>query len=128
MNSLIWRNLPTELIHKIVLLSDPSIDTRLYFRIPPKRFDEEELLRFEFRLFCWHDGIMYNMTSKTLHIFRVPGCHVIHRPVELDAMDEWFSVFNESGERHAIETITQTGTHVTSSNNVFYTELRVLLT
>lgn len=127
MNSLIWRNLPSELIREIVLLSDPSIDTRLYFRIPPKKLDEERLRVFSLRLYL-HDGIMYNMNSKSLHIFRMPGCHVIHRPVELDAMDEWFSVFNQAGERHAIETTTPDGTHVTSSDATFYTELRVLLT
>ena len=120
MNSLIWRNLPSELIHKIVLLSDPTIDTRLYFNITPKK------INVKLDLYS-HDGIIYNTTSKSLHIFRLPGCHVIHRPIELDAMDEWFSIFNQDERAHTIETMTPHGTHVTTSNASFYTEMRVLL-
>jgi hypothetical protein len=118
---MIWRNLPCEIIRKIILMSDPSIDTRLYFRLPPKR-----LVNSLFKLPC-HDGIVYSITSKTLHILRIPGCHVIHRPVELDAMDEWFTVFNQDEQLHMIETTTQHGTHVTMSQASFYTEMRVLL-
>jgi len=117
---MIWRNLPCEIIRKIILMSDPSIDTRLYFRLPPKR------LNSSFKLPC-HDGIVYSITSKSLHIFRIPGCHVIHRPVEMNSMDEWFSIFNEGGRSHMIETTTRHGTHVTSSEVSFYTEMRVLL-
>jgi hypothetical protein len=117
---MIWRNLPSELIHKIVLLSDPTIDTRLYFNIPPKK------INVKLDLYS-HDGIVYNVSSKSLHIFRLPGCHVIHRPIELDAMDEWFSIFNQYERAHTIETMTPHGTHVTTSNASFYTEMRVLL-
>jgi len=123
---MIWRNLPCEIIRKIILMSDPSIDTRLFFRLPPKRLDMNSSLDLWFKLSS-HDGIVYSITSKTLHILRVPGCHVIHRPVELDAMDEWFSVFNQDEQMHMIETTTQHGTHVTMSQASFYTEMRVLL-
>jgi hypothetical protein len=115
---MIWRNLPCEIIRKIIIMSDPSIDTRLYFRLPPKRLD------VKLDLYS-HDGIVYIKESKSLHIFRVPGCHIIHRPVEMDSMDEWFSVFNEGGHAHMIETTTRDGTHVTSSEVSFYTEMRV---
>ena len=123
MNSLIWRNLPSELIHKIVLLSDPSIDVRLYFRLPPKKLNEYLVRRIGWML-ATHDGLFYNQESKSLHILRIPGCHVVHRPIELDSMDEWFSVFNEGEHKHMIET---NGTHVTTTEATFYTELRVLL-
>jgi hypothetical protein len=126
MNSLIWRNLPSELILKIVLLSNPTIDTRLYFRLPPKRLDSKIAWDMWFRLSC-HDRIIYNLASKSLHIFRIPECHVIHRPIELDAMDEWFSVFNQDERVHEIEVTTRDGTHVTTSAASFYTEMRVLL-
>lgn len=101
-------------------MSDPTIDTRLYFRLPPKR------LGVKLDLYS-HDGIVYIKESKSLHIFRIPECHVIHRPVEMDSMDEWFYVFNEGGHAHEIETTTQHGTHVTTSHASFYTEMRVLL-
>ena len=104
-------------------MSDPSIDTRLYFRLPPKRLDSQRARDLWNRLS--HDGIVYIKESKSLHIFRVPGCHIIHRPVEMDSMDEWFSVFNEGGHAHMIETTTRDGTHVTSSEASFYTEMRV---
>ena len=120
MNSLIWRNLPSELIRKIVLLSDPSIDTRLYFRLPPKR------LNVKLDLYS-HDGIIYNVESKSLHIFRIPECHVIHRPIELDSTDEWFSVFNQGEQEHRIETTTVDRKESFISRGSFYTEMRVLL-
>jgi hypothetical protein len=118
-----YDELPCEIIRKIILMSDPSIDTRLYFRLPPNRLDSQRARDLLNR----HDGLVYNVMSKSLHIFRIPGCHVIHRPVEMDSMDEWFSVFNEGGHAHSIETTTRHGTHITSSEVSFYTEMRVLL-
>jgi hypothetical protein len=118
-----YDELPCEIIRKIIIMSDPSIDTRLYFRLPPKRLDSQRARDLWNRLS--HDGIVYIKESKSLHIFRVPGCHIIHRPVEMDSMDEWFSVFNEGGHAHMIETTTRDGTHVTSSEASFYTEMRV---
>ena len=125
MNSLIWRNLPLELIYKIVLLSNPSIDIRLYFRLPPKRLDTNRAWDLWFRLS--HDGIIYNMTSKSLHIFRIPDCHIIHRPIELDSTDEWFSIFNQREQEHRIETTTNNRKESFISRGSFYTEMRVLL-
>lgn len=126
MNSLIWRNLPSEIIRVIVLLSDPNIDTRLYFNIPPKKISETDGMKLWYSLYS-HDGIIYCMNSHSLHILRIPGCHIIHRPIQMDSMDEWFSVFNQDERAHTIETMTLCGVHVTSSKSSFYTELRVLL-
>jgi len=127
MDRLIWSKLPSELIRKIVLLSTPSIDTRLYFNLPSQKLDEERVRRLGWRLFCCNDGIFYNPESKSLHVLRIPRCHVIHRPIEMDSMDEWFSVFNQVGRAHNIETHTPHGNYVKSSSEPFYTEFRVLL-
>jgi len=117
---MIWKNLPCEIIRKIILMSDPTIDTRLYFRLPPKRLDVK-LNPYS------HDGIVYIKESKSLHIFRVPGCHIIHRPVEMDSRDEWFTIFNQGEQKHRIETTTINRKESFISRGSFYTEMRVLL-
>ena len=107
-------------------MSDPTIDTRLYFRLPPNRIDSKRAQDLWFRLSC-HDRIIYNVASKSLHIFRIPECHVIHRPIELDSTDEWFSVFNQYEQEHRIETTTVDRKESFISRGSFYTEMRVLL-
>jgi hypothetical protein len=127
MNSLIWRNLPSELIREIVLLSDPSIDTRLYFNIPPNQIDETRCWRLWYLLKS-HDGLVYNLETQSLHIFRIPGSHVIRRPIEFNRIDQWMTVFNESGKYHSVEIYSRNGDYMcTPSHDVFYTEMRVLL-
>ena len=127
MDSLIWRHLPIDLIHKIVLLSEPSIDVRLYFRIHPGKISEERAWRLWYLLKS-HDGLIYNLETKSLHILRIPGRHIIRRPVTFNRIDQWMTVFNETGEFHAVEAYYRNGDYLnTPSHVVFYTELRVLL-
>lgn len=127
MDSLIWRNLPTELIRKIVLLSEPSIDTRLYFNIPPGKLNEGRCWRMWYLLSSC-DGLVYNLESRALHIFRYPGRHIIRRPVNVRRLDAWMTVFNEYEHSHTHETYYSNGDYVfTSSTDAFYTEMRVLL-
>ena len=126
LDSVIWSRLPCELVRTIVLLSNPSIDTRLYFKIPPNKLDEADAWKLWYRLHSW-DGIIYCMESQSLHVLRIPGCHIVHRPVLMNSMDEWMTVFNQDEHMHTIETTTRRGVHVTSSKSSFYTEVRVLL-
>jgi hypothetical protein len=127
MNSLIWRNLPSELVRAIVLLSNPSIDTRLYFNIPPNRLDETRCWRLWYLLRS-HDGLVYNLETQALHIFRIPGRHIVRRPIECNRTDQWMTVFNETGKYHSFEIYFRNGDYIcTPSNASFYTEMRVLL-
>lgn len=127
MNSLIWRNLPSELIREIVILSTPSIDTRLYFGIPPGKISEERSWRLWYLLKS-HDGLVYNLETQNLHIFRIPGMHIVRGPIECNRIDQWMSVFNETGKYHSLEMYSSNGDYMcTPSNDVFYTEMCVLL-
>ena len=130
MNSLIWRNLPSDLVRLIVIFSDPSIDTRLYFNIPPKRIDEADAWRMWYRLKS-HDGLVYNLDTKTLHNFVIPGQHIIRRPVEFNRLDHWMTVINETEQPHSLETYSRHGDDPVKCSSIssiaFYTELRVLL-
>lgn len=127
LDRVIWKHLPTEIVRKIILLSEPSIDVRLYFKISPKRLDERRSWRLWYLLKS-HDGIIYNLETQSLHIFRIPGKHIIHRPIELNLYDEWMTILNENEKPHSIETYRDNGDYVISSSmDVFYTELRVLL-
>jgi hypothetical protein len=71
---------------------------------------------------------LYNLETQTLHIFRIPGSHIIRGPVECNIIDEWMTVFNETGKYHSLETYSRNGDYMcTPSDTVFYTEMRVLL-
>ena len=128
MDSKIWKNLPTELVRRIILESNPSIDVQLYFKIKPKKIDEARVWRLWYLLKS-HDGLIYNLESKSLHIFRVSGCHIVRRPIELSYIDRHMTVFNEHEETHNLEITTSTGAYLMCPNHAesFYTEMRVLL-
>jgi hypothetical protein len=123
----IWRNLPTELIRNIIELSNPSIDVQLCFKIAPKKIDEAKSWRLWWLLKS-HDGIIYNLESKSLHNFRVPGSHIIRRPIELNYHTAGLWVFNDTEDDHMIEIISPGGSfHSTVSKDHWTTEMRVLL-
>jgi hypothetical protein len=108
MDPKIWKNLSTELIIKIVEMSSPSIDVRLSFGIGPKKLDESKCWRLWYFLKS-HDGLVYNLETKSLHIFRIPGHHIIRRPIELNYHTAGLLVFNDTGDEHIIETIYPNG-------------------
>jgi len=123
----IWRNLPTELIRKIIEWSEPTIDVQLCFKIPPKKINEAKAWKLWWMLKS-HDGIIYNIESKTLHNFRVPGSHIIRRPIELNYHTAGLWIFNDKEDEHTLEMISPCGTFqsfITSDH--WATEKRVLL-
>ena len=127
LDPLLWRNLPTELIRKIIEESNPSIDTQLFFKIMPKKIDEAKAWRLWYLLKS-HDGLIYNLESKSLHNFRVSGSHIIRRPIELNYHSAGLWVFNDTEDEHVLEVISASGTfHSFVTHDHWATELRVLL-
>ena len=123
----LWGNLPTELVRKIIERSEPSIDVQLCFKISPKKIDEAKAWRLWWLLKS-HDGLIYNLESKSLHNFRVAGSHIIRRPIELNYHTAGLWVFNDTEDEHMIEIISPSGSfHSTVSNAHWATEMRVLL-
>jgi len=127
MDSKIWRNLPTELIRKIIESSEPSIDVQLCFKIPPKKIDETKAWRLWYLLKS-HDGLIYNLETKSLHNFYTPGYHIIRRPIELNYHSAGLWVFNDTEDEHMVEVINGSGNFESFiSRDHWTTELRVLL-
>jgi hypothetical protein len=123
----LWKNLPTELVRWIIEHSSPSIDTQLAFKISPKKIEEARAWRLWYLLKS-HDGIIYNLETESLHIFRIPGTHIVRRPIKLDWMDLQMTSFNGDGLEHMLEVTTASGTFVSVPNSdPWLTELRVLL-
>ena len=128
MDPLIWKHLPTELIRFIVLLSDPSLDVRIAFRLPSRKLCEARLWRMHYLLHSSREGLFYNVESRSLHILRIPGHHIVRRPVTLNVYDEWFTVLNQDEEEHVLEITRPDGSfQCLFSRAPFVTELPVLL-
>jgi hypothetical protein len=126
MDSKIWRNLPIELIQRIIEQSSPSIDTQLVFKIRPKKIPEDRAWRLWYLLKS-HDGLVYNIETETLHNFRMPGFHTVRRPVSL-VVDDDLWIFNQEEAIHSLEVYSPGGgVLVTPQSDQWITELRVLL-
>jgi len=128
MDPKIWSRLPTELIRWIVEHSEPSIDTQLAFKIRPDKLSEARAWRLWYLLKS-HDGLVYNLETESLHIFRIPGHHVVRRPIKLNYIDKWMTCFNEDALDHDVEITCPDGKYIVEPNHhePFYTELKVLL-
>ena len=125
----IWGNLPEELVRKILVCArgNMSIDTRMAFRIRPKKIPES---------ICWklwyllnNDGLFYILDTKTLHNFRVPGAHIIRRPVDIAWLDMDLAAFNLNREEHSLEITLSSGSYVycPRQTETFMTDRRVIL-
>jgi hypothetical protein len=122
-----WKDLPNDLVFYIVDLSG-DIDLRRAFGFLPRKLSPERILGLHFLLNS-HDGLVYNMDTKSLHILRIPGVYVVRRPIELDYVDRWAWMFNALEESHTIEISCSSGRYcfVPDARDPFYTELKVLL-
>ena len=121
-----WSKLPTDLIRKIIEMSDLTIDSRLAFGIPPKRLDEAKSWRLWWLLKS-HDGLVYNMETESLHILRIPGCHVVRRPISLSWHTAGLTVFNDQEDEHMVEYTCPCGSFVSlKQSDAWVTEMRIL--
>lgn len=128
MDPLIWKHLPSDLVRKIVLLSNPTIDVRVAFRLPSKKLCSARKWRLHYLLHSAREGLVYNIDSQSLHIFRIPGYHLIRRPVELNVYDEWMTILNQEEKEHVLEITHPDGRcNIMYSTAPFITELPVLL-
>jgi len=127
MDKNIWKNLPVEIIRKIIEWSEPSIDVQLCFKIPPKKIPETKAWRLWYLLKS-HDGLIYNLETKTLHNFYIPGCHIIRRPIEMNYYNDGLWVFNDTEDEHMVEIVSPSGKFSSLlSRDHWTTNLRVLL-
>lgn len=75
-----------------------------------------------------HDGIIYNLETKTLHNFRVSGSHIIRRPIELNYYTAGLWIFNDVEDEHTLEIISPKGAFQSFiTRDPWATEMRVLL-
>jgi hypothetical protein len=121
----LWSKLPTDIIRKIIEMSEPGIDVRRAFGIPPKRLDEAKCWKLWYLLKS-HDGVVYNLETKSLHVFQ-PGVHVVRRPIELNYHTAGLLVFNDTEDEHVLEETQADGAFlIRYSSDAWVTEQRVL--
>lgn len=112
----IWKNLPDDLIIKIIKDSEPTIDTLLEFKIKPGR------VTIPSGLDKARVGLIYNESTKTLHNFRLHDFHVIRRPVDL-VIDDDLKIFY-SDYSYNVEIICSNGSFMSLvTNEPWFTEL-----
>ena len=127
MNPEIWGNLPYDMVRLIIGMSEPSIDVRLAFGIRPKKLDEAKAWRLWY-LLKYHDGIIYNLSTRTLHNFVIPGIHIIRRPIELSYHTAGMAVFNDTEDEYTIEMTGSDGAIICyPTTEAWVTERRILL-
>ena len=129
MDPVIWGNLPEELVRKILghARKDMSIDTRRALGFRPRKIPESFAWKLWYLLN--HDGLFYNLDTRALHNFRVPGVHMIRRPVEIAWLDDDLIIFNLQHELHTLEITTSNGVYLCQPNQTepFTTECKVIL-
>jgi hypothetical protein len=119
----VWKNLPYDLVRQ-VLAFVKDIDVRIAFNILPEKLEQKRIWRIDYLLNS-HDGIIYNLESKSLHVFN-QGYHMIKRPLEFN---NFTNVFNENCEDYMMEITSPNGVYINFPHHgePVHTNLRVLL-
>ena len=119
--------LPEDLVRKILDLADLSIDTRRAFGLGPRRLPPWRTAHIGWLLRS-HDGLIYDAETKSLHNFRIPGGHVIRRPIEPSLCDDGLMIFNLRQHEYALEIYGPAGEYVflPGVRASWATELRVV--
>ena len=101
-----------------------DIDTKRAVGLPPGKIDPAKAWRLWYLLNS-HDGIIYNLNSKSLHVFH-EGFHMIKRPLEFN---NFTNVFNENCEHYMMEITSPNGSYINFPHHgePVYTNLRILL-
>jgi len=122
----VWKNLPYDLVRHIFSLADLNIDTRLAFGIRPKKLEEAKCWKFWYRLKS-HDGVVYNLDTKTLHNFNPIGVHTVRRPIDLDYHTAGLVIFNSAEEEYMEEKNYPCGSFLgTVSSEPWITDAKIL--
>lgn len=103
-------------------------DTRRALGALPGKLNEDRIWRL-CHLLNSSQGLIYNLESKSLHCFRIPGMHIVRRPIECNWVDRQLWVFNEERNEHMLELTSDSGEYMCFPNqsDPFYTEMNVLL-
>jgi hypothetical protein len=111
---------------RVMLFCD--VDSKRALGVPPGKLSDDRVWRLCYLLRS-SDGIIYNLESKSLHCFRIPGMHIVRRPIECNWVDRQLWVFNEGRNEYTIELTSASGEYMFFPNqsDPFYTELNVLL-
>ena len=118
----VWKNLPYDMVREILKYSD-DIDVRIAFKILPGKIDEAKVWRLGYLLNS-HDGLVYNIDSKTLHCFEY-DMYSNRRPISL----RWPFIFNQEQAPHNLEIVRADGscTVTPGVTDYIFTQSRILL-
>lgn len=107
--------------------ADLSIDTRRELGLGPRRLPTWRSAHIGWLLQS-HDGLFYDGATQSLHNFKVPGTHIVRRPVELSLRDDGLTIFNLRQDEYSLEVYGPTGDYVFTPGvkATWATEFRVL--
>lgn len=99
-------------IAKVLELADLSIDTRRELGLEPRPLCPWRTAHIAWLLANSREGLFYNKETGGLHNFRVPGMHIVRRPVELSLVDDGLTIFNLKQDEYALEVYEPSGRYV----------------